>query len=236
MQAVILAAGDGGRLRPLTRHTPKPLIEVNGKPIIGHVLDALSASDVRDAVIVLGYRGEQVRAALEATHARGMRLRFVENESFMLGNARSIWAARAAVDGPFLLMMSDHLVEPAMIRQLADGADGMCRLAVERADRDDARAGEATLAHVQDGMVVDLGKGIDVWNALDTGTFWCTPRVFDAMTPEMRDGEAGAVFATLARRGELAAVDVTGRLWCDVDTEVDLRRAAQLFGAHAGLA
>jgi choline kinase len=236
MQAVILAAGNGGRLHPRTRHTPKPLIEVNGTPIIGHVLAALRASGVRDAVIVLGYRGEQVRAALEAGHAGGMRLRFVENASFMLGNARSIWTARDAVDGPFLLMMSDHLVEPAMIRQLADGADGMCRLAVERADRDDVRAAEATLALVQDGLVVDLGKGIGVWNALDTGVFWCIPRVFDVMTPEMRDGEAGAVFAKLARRGELAAVDVTGYLWCDVDTEADLRRASQIFGTHAGLA
>lgn len=236
MQAVILAAGDGGRLQPLTRRTPKPLIEVNGKPIVRHVLDALHASGVRDVVIVLGYRGPQVRAALEAAHPQDMRLRFVENESYMLGNARSIWAARDAVDGPFLLMMSDHLVEPGMIRQITDAADGVCRLAVERAGRDDERAGEATLAHVEDGMVMDLGKGIDVWNALDTGIFWCTPRVFEAMPPEMRDGEAGAVFASLARRGELAAVDVTGRLWCDVDTEDDLRRAAQLFGPHAGLA
>ena len=50
------------------------------------------------------------------------------------------------------------------------------------------------------------------------------------MTPEMRDGECGAVFATLARQGELAAIDVTGRRWIDVDTDVDLSAAEVMLG------
>jgi len=239
MQAVILAAGDGGRLYPLTCATPKPVLKLHGRPIINHVLDALCAAGVDDAVIVLGYRGEQIRRALETFAPPAMRLRFVENDAYALGNARSIWAAREAVDGPFVLAMADHLVEPALVRALTEGVDGRFRLAVEPAHNDDARAGEATLAHVREGRIVDLGKGIAEWNALDTGSFWCTPQIFDVMSRRLRDGEASAVFALLARSGGLDAVDVGGYRWIDIDTVDDLRRAAAqlstgaLWRAHA---
>jgi choline kinase len=83
------------------------------------------------------------------------------------------------------------------------------------------------------GRVVDLGKGLADWNAIDTGAFWCTPRVFDVMTPKARDGEVGDVFAALARAGELEAVDVTGARWIDIDTAADLRRAEALLAREA---
>jgi NDP-sugar pyrophosphorylase family protein len=233
MQAVIIAAGDGGRLYPLTSATPKPLLMLGGRPIIDHVLDALHQAGVYDVVVVLGYRGEQIRQALADRVPSGMRMRFVENEAYMLGNARSIWAARGAVDGPFVLAMADHLIEPDLAAALIDDADGRCRLAVEHTHRADARADEATRARVREGRVVDLGKDILDWNALDTGVFWCTPRVFDAMTPRMRDGEAGAVFAKLARSGELDAVDVSGSRWMDIDTPEDLRRAEASLASGA---
>jgi len=152
----------------------------------------------------------------------------------MLGIARSLWAARDAAAGPFVLAMADHVVEPALVRELTDLANGRCRLAVERTSAADPRAAEATRALVRDGRVVDLGKQLDDWNALDTGVFWCTPRVFDALTPPLRDGEAGDVFRALAVAGELDAIDVTGRRWIDVDTEHDLRRAEDLLTEHDG--
>lgn len=231
MHALILAAGDGDRLHPLTDGLPKPLLKLHGRPIISNVLDALSDAGVDDATIVIGYHGAQIRQALAGAHPRGMALRFVENPAYDLGNARSIWAARDAMsrDRGFVLAMADHLVEPALTAALVDRADGRCRLAVDRAAPGDPRAGEATRARVHDGRVVDLGKALNDWNALDTGVFWCTPRLFDAITPDLRDGEAGALFASLARAGELDAVDVTGRRWIDIDTADDLRAAERML-------
>ena len=225
MQAVILAAGDGGRLRPLTAGTPKPLIPLAGRPLIAHVLDALAAAGVDDAVVVTGHRGDELRHALQGQRPNGVHIRFAENDRPDLGNARSIWAAREHVAGPFLLAMADHLIEPALYAALAKGASARNRVAVEFAPRDDPRAGEATLALVRDGAVRDLGKGLRAWNALDTGAFWCTPRVFEALTPVLRDGEAGALFASLAHAGELDSTDVTGAAWIDIDTPADLREA-----------
>jgi 1L-myo-inositol 1-phosphate cytidylyltransferase len=233
MQAVVIAAGDGGRLYPLTSLTPKPLINVAGRPMINHVLDALAAGGVDDATIVVGYRGGQVRDAVDARHPRGMTVRFVQNEAFLLGNARSIWEARAAVDGSFILAMADHLIDASLVRTLAANADGRCRLAVEHCARTDVRAQEATRARVHGNRVTDLGKTISDWNALDTGVFWCTPRVFDELTPSRRDGEAGAMFAALAHAGGLDAIDVTGQRWIDVDTIEDLVLAEELLAPLA---
>jgi CDP-L-myo-inositol myo-inositolphosphotransferase len=234
MHALILAAGDGGRLYPLTDGVPKPLLKVGGRPIINHVLDGLFANGIEHATIVTGYYGDKLRTALGNVSPCGMTLRFVENAAFELGNARSIWAARDVMprDAGFVLAMGDHHVEPALTAALIAGASGRCRLAVDRAAPDDPRAGEATRARVRAGHVMDLGKTLVDWNALDTGAFWCTPAIFDAITPELRDGEAGAVFASLAQAGELEAVDVTGLHWIDIDTPHDLRAAEALAEAR----
>ncbi len=284
--AVILAAGNGSRLRPLTADLPKPLVPVRGQPLIAHALVSLRAAGIDRATVVLGYGAGQVRTAVEAGRPAGMGLDFVENPAYHAGNARSLWAARAAraggvggglggpragggglgggggggwgvplfktrgypagtgrggggardsVAGPFVLAMADHLVEPELISAVLEGANGRCRLAVDRTHAADPRAGEATLAQVREGQVVELGKGIATWNALDTGVFWCTGAVFDAITPELRDGEAGAVFGSLARAGQLDAVDVTGRRWLDVDTPDDLAAAEAWSEAPAGV-
>lgn len=225
MNAVILAAGDGGRLLPHTASLPKPLLPVRGRPLIHHVLEALKDAGVRNTTVVIGYRGEQVRRAVAPLRPGVMALRFVENDAWMLGNARSLWAARDTQRAPFVLAMADHIVEPEIVRRVAAVARGRCALAVERAGRDDPRADEATRALVRRRRVHALGKAIERWNALDTGVFWLTPAVFEAITPDLRDGEAGAVFASLAARGALDAVDVTGLRWADVDTPADLRAA-----------
>jgi 1L-myo-inositol 1-phosphate cytidylyltransferase len=230
MHAVILAAGDGGRLYPLTGDTPKPLLKVAGRPLINHVLDNLYAAGVRQATIVLGHHGDKIRAALATHQPPGMMIRFVDNPRYDAENARSLWEARPFVSGSFVLAMADHLVEPALIRSLIASGNGRCALAVDRAGPGDPRADEATRADVRGGLVVDLGKALDAWNALDTGVFWCTPAIFDAFTPQSVNGEAGAIFASLARTGRLEAVDVTGMRWMDVDTLVDLQTAERWIG------
>src|SRR5438309_1701909 len=114
MQALVLAAGDGDRLHPLTLTAPKPLVPLLGRPIITHVFDALFSAGVTQAVVVIGYRGADLRTALEASSRYRSRLTFVENPKFSLGNARSLWAARDVVGDRFLLTMADHVLEPAL--------------------------------------------------------------------------------------------------------------------------
>lgn len=233
MRAVVLAAGNGSRLHSVTGGGPKPLAPLRGRPIIAHVLDALRDGGVDDVVVVIGYEAPQVEHAVEQVRPAGVRLSFVENPDWWHGNATSLRAAReAAGDDGFVLAMADHLVDPAIVRAVAAGDAARCRLAVDRTDHTDIRGAEATRARVRDGRVVDLGKHIDEWNALDTGLFWCPRRIFEAMPAG--SGEAGEAFAALAHAGELDAVDVSGRMWIDIDTVEDLRRAEELLGARHG--
>ncbi len=74
--AMILAAGRGKRLRPLTDSTPKPLLEVRGKPLIVHILEALVRAGIRDIAINLAWRGEQIAEALGDGRRFGARIRY----------------------------------------------------------------------------------------------------------------------------------------------------------------
>jgi NDP-sugar pyrophosphorylase family protein len=104
--AVILAAGESKRTRPLTSQRPKPLIPLAGRPLLAHILDELVGL-VERATLVVGYRAEQIEAAFGASY-RGVELRYRRQEE-VNGTAGALLAA-APIDEPFLLLYGDNLV------------------------------------------------------------------------------------------------------------------------------
>lgn len=125
MKAIILAAGHGSRLLPLTLTTPKCLVEVGGRAILDHQLDAVAAAGFEGAVVVGGYRIDQIAAHLSARNG-GLPTELVFNPFWSIANSiGSVWAARAYLDAPFALMNGDTLFDAAILRAaLADrGAD-----------------------------------------------------------------------------------------------------------------
>jgi len=120
MQAVILAAGQGSRLRPLTDHRPKCLIEVRGKPMLQYQLEALCEAGVRRCVIVVGHHAEQVRA-FAGTRYRSLAITYVENDVFdTTNNIYSLWLARHEITEDMLLLESDLVFEPELLLELCD--------------------------------------------------------------------------------------------------------------------
>lgn len=121
MKAIIPAAGVGTRLRPHTLTLPKALLNVAGKPILGHILDDLHAAGVSEYVVVVGYHGDRVRDYCRREHA-DKRISFVEQEE-MLGLGHAIFLCREAVgEGPVMAILGDTIVRadlPAIV-----GADG----------------------------------------------------------------------------------------------------------------
>lgn len=108
MKAMILAAGRGERLRPLTDHTPKPLLMAGGNPLIGHLLEALAGAGFRDVVVNLAHLGEQLREALGDGAAYGVRLRYSEEPEGALETAGGIRQALPLLgDEPFLVVNGD---------------------------------------------------------------------------------------------------------------------------------
>jgi choline kinase len=91
---LVLAAGMGKRLAPLTEERPKGLIELGGRSLLARLLDGLQAAGVHETLLVVGYRQDMIRAALGSSH-RGMPLRYVVNPDFEKGPRLSLWAGRA---------------------------------------------------------------------------------------------------------------------------------------------
>ena len=120
MQAVILAAGQGTRLRPLTDHCPKCLVKVQGTPILQYQLDALCDAGVRKCIIVIGHRAAQVRNSF-GTRFRNISITYVENEIFdRTNNIYSLWLARREITEDLLLLEGDLIFEPELLIDLLE--------------------------------------------------------------------------------------------------------------------
>jgi NDP-sugar pyrophosphorylase family protein len=117
MKAVILAAGQGARMKHLTDATPKPLLLYEGKPLIEHKLEVLTAK-VTEVVIVVGYLGEQIRNYF-GNEWNGKKIRYIEQNE-RLGTAHALYLAKDLLDRPFLVLMGDDIYEKADLELLTD--------------------------------------------------------------------------------------------------------------------
>lgn len=116
-QAVILAAGKGERLHPLTGLRPKVMLPVANKPLLQYVVEALAANGITDIIVVVGYRREQVQDSLGGGEELGVRIRYIE-QAHQLGTADALWSARDVVDDDFLVLPGDNLISAETIQPL----------------------------------------------------------------------------------------------------------------------
>lgn len=117
MQGVILAAGKGTRLHPLTLARTKAMAPVAGKPLVGRVLATLAAQGVDDVIVVVSPQDGEIRGALGNGRGYGVSLRYVEQQE-RLGMAHALGLAAPWLDGPFVLSACDNLVPAAHVGEL----------------------------------------------------------------------------------------------------------------------
>ncbi len=230
MQGVILAAGDGTRLAPLTLAHPKPLVHVLGRPLLDYTIDAFVAAGVRDLVLVVGYKEKQIRNWVGNGWQHGARVTYVSNPDYELENATSLYAARNAVAGhSFVLAMADHMISPEILRALLVCEARQDTLCVDRRACRAPQLDDATRVSVDsNGYIRHIGKELTRWNAVDTGVFLFTPTIFDAIDAVRTAGNLNpnisqSVTWLIERSGGLRACDVSGAWWTDVDTLGDLQ-------------
>ncbi|HKX18471.1 MAG TPA: nucleotidyltransferase family protein [bacterium] len=128
MRAIVLAAGRGRRLEPLTLTTPKPLLAVAGRPILAHILDALAAVGILDVVVVVGHLGDQIAAYLETRP--GPRAR-VAVQSPLGGNGDAVRAARVYLEGPVLVAFGDTILAGDLSPAVGGGVPAIAVARVE---------------------------------------------------------------------------------------------------------
>ena len=119
MQAVLLAAGQGTRLRPLTDSLPKPMVPVADRPLVAHAADAAVAGGVSELIIVVGYEREEITAYFGESY-RGVPVTFV-TQSEQRGTADAVRAAAPELDGPFVVINGDNLYDDNIAALFEEG-------------------------------------------------------------------------------------------------------------------
>jgi NDP-sugar pyrophosphorylase family protein len=115
-QAVVLTAGEGQRLRPFTVSKPKSMLSIAGKPILQYVIESLAQSGIRDIVLVVGYRKEQIFDWLGSREQFGVDMTYI-TQDIQLGTAHALCQAQAVTDPEFLVLPGDNLIEANTIAQ-----------------------------------------------------------------------------------------------------------------------
>jgi L-glutamine-phosphate cytidylyltransferase len=224
-QAVILAAGKGSRLETVSDGHPKCLVDVGGRPLLEHQLEAFADAGVGPVVMALGYRADEIRAVA------GGRVTAVVNERWEeTGSLASFWKTREAVHGPVVIANGDLLFHPEILDRLLEGESSAIAY-----DSTSGNGREHMKVAVASGRVVDIAKdlpkgaisgenvGLLRFNADDARRLFAHAEAF------LRDGHetawlAEAVRATVAEV-PIRGVDVAGIPWTEIDFPYDLDRA-----------
>ncbi len=223
MDALIIAAGAGSRLRPVA--DPKPLAPILDLPLIEIGVRQAARAGAGRVVVVTGYRAEVIEAALPAIASRaGIAVVPQRVDDWRLPNGHSVIAGASLIDGDYLLMMADHIfADPILPDLAARGApNGGVTLAIDRRtkgrliDPDDATWVELD----NRGYIRAIGKDIASFHAVDCGAFLATPALSAAIKEAIAAGRPGSLsdgMQRLADQGRAATMDIGEGWWIDVD-------------------
>jgi choline kinase len=219
--AVVLMAGMGSRLRATTGPLPKPLFPLLGKPLVTYTLDALARNGLTNIYVITGYESEAVTEGVAKFGPPGVKLNFVFNPDWKKQNGVSVLAAAPFVTGEFLLLMSDHLFDDALIADLVPGPKPDClNLAVDRKISAIFDLDDAMKVKTDGNRICAIGKSLSDFNAVDTGLFRFSPRFFDYLERAKVDGDCSLADGVrlAAADGKAHVVDIGDLWWQDVDT------------------
>ncbi len=235
MKAVILSAGQGSRLLPLTADRPKCLIEFNGRSLLDRQLDTLDAVGVTD-VVVTGFRDDQIEAAI-ARRRGGPKVRTIYNPFYKVAdNLGSLYLAREELTGDCLVWNGDTLVHEALMRRVvANTRPGIC-VTIDRKhsyDPDDMK-----VVVDEEGRLKAIGKRLaDGVNAESIGLLAFRGHgsaIFRAaIERDMRTSEGTTIWYLrvihhIAAQQDVWTLDIHGEEWGEVDFPEDVESATEL--------
>jgi choline kinase len=234
VKAIILAAGVARRLAPLTDRTHKCLLEIGGRPLLSRMLMALDAVGVRESVLVVGHCADRVREVAGRRVGR-MGIRYVENPEYSKGSVLSLYAARAHLGDPVVVMDADVLFPREFLRRLL-ASPAPSAFLIDRGFED---TGEEVKFYTRGERVVALGKKVvpESWDLIGEGVgfFKCGAEAGPALVPllERVIAESGRLseyedaLHLLVQQHHVGWVDITALPWTEIDFAEDLRRARE---------
>lgn len=240
MKAIILAAGRGSRLLPLTETLPKCLLPVAGTTVLSLQLDTLERAGVVEAVIITGFMAASVEAEI-ADRTGPMRVQTLFNPFYQVAdNLASCWMARDFMDGDFLLINGDTLFEQALAESVIKSPANNIQVTIDRKaayDSDDMKVTLDGTALTAIGKTLEAhetnGESIGFLRFMLEG-----PDLFRAKLHQMmRTGDGVkawflSAIDALAKTGtDVATHSIEGLTWAELDTMEDYDAIKALFGA-----
>lgn len=242
MKAIILAAGTASRLRPLTSNTPKCLLKVGQRTLLGRSMDALIAAGIHEFVIVTGYLHEQIETFVRQTYGESIRVSFIHNKDFeTTNNIYSLWLARPEADGEEVLLLdSDLLYDGEIVKRiLQDSHDNVLTLI-----RHELGEEEMKVVMDSDGSITEISKTCSP--ALAAGESLGIERMGKAYTTalykeldvmmnreHLENKFYELAFQRLIAEGQTFSVlDVTDLFSCELDTVEDFENAKERIPTH----
>jgi UDP-N-acetylglucosamine diphosphorylase/glucosamine-1-phosphate N-acetyltransferase len=233
MKAVVLAAGEGVRLRPITLTRPKHLIKLGGKPLLEHCLRAVKASRIEEIVIVTHYMGDSIREYFGDGKKLGLRIEYVKQEEAVgTGNALSV--VEPYVKEDFLLVYGDLLFNPEVVKNVIES---------HAKEKSSASLAVVPVENPEDYGIVDLEdekfvksiiekpKREDAQsNLANTGVYALSTEIFEKtkQTSASTRGEweiPDAISLLIREKKTVTAIKVSRQDWMDIGRPWDLLEA-----------
>lgn len=219
MKAVILAAGEGKRCRPLTLTRSKVMLPVANKPILEHVINALVKNDIQNIILVVGYEKERIMDYFEDGLNFGVKIEYVEQKT-QIGTAHAISQARQMI-GPdeenFIVVNGDNIIGPHAIHDLINGAQGDATILTCKKD-DVSNYGVIVAKGKSVKEIIEKPKTL-VSHLINTGIYLFRPDIFEMIerTPISTAGEYAITDSLQAMidNGMNVTMAVTNTEWLD---------------------
>jgi L-glutamine-phosphate cytidylyltransferase len=235
VKIVILGAGQGKRLLPLTVDVPKALLDIHGRSLIGRQIDAFVACGLKQFVVVTGYGAQAMEEALDAIAVEhGIEIRTVYNPFYAVAdNLASCWMARTEMDDDFVQVNGDTLFRAELVRSLLKASDAEGTAAINRKARYD---GDDMKVMLDGGRLTEVGKTLPL-EAVDAEAIGLYvfrgkgPGLYREVLERAMREPAGlkqwfpAAVGQLAKLIDVKVADISGHEWGEVDFPVDLQAA-----------
>lgn len=217
---VVLAAGEGTRLRPMTANRPKTMLPAADRPILEHVLDVLVECGLERFCLVVGYRRERIQEHFGHSY-RGVPITYVHQEK-QLGSAHALQQVEAEIESPMLVLNGDRVIDEQIVEDVVDKFDGDPTLSV----LEHPTPSEYGAVEVSGDQLIEFVEkpDTDEFRLINAGVYAFDPSVFDSISrTDRREGELqlSDVIETLMTDGDVGAVRTDG-LWVDATYPWDL--------------
>lgn len=232
MKLIIIAAGQGSRLRSITDGIPKSLSVVNGVSIIDTLLQNCKSNGIYDVVIVIGYNGDMIKQYLKGKWG-DLNIEYVYNDLWELENGLSVLKAKELIpeNQEFLISMSDHLYFSDLLRKIISSDISKHHVTVgvdlKIGNIFDIDDGMKLMYDLKNNSISAMSKQLKDYNAIDVGLFKCRYTFFNYLEKAYEKNKCSLSNACteLIHDGYLGGFDIGDSFWLDIDTPDALNHA-----------